>query len=168
MANLKVAYYPGPGEEVSSIRVAFWHLQQEGRLNWIIRVIEGTGHLARLLVDWTPNIFVTHWHGEYSSYAKRSRPTEIARHLRIGRGEFCGSDGPFLVAQVSEGDERFDGGHYDTNGLHELYDIVIQRPRSFDNFPRNIAVGIYNSAHPRAPFKFDMDFRVLSEQSKSR
>jgi len=39
--------------------------------------------------------------------------------------------------------------------------MVIQKPRSFENFPKNIAT-VYNAAHPDAPLKFDMDFGVLS------
>jgi hypothetical protein len=167
-AELKVAYYPGPNNEISSIRMAFWHLEQEGRLQWIIRVIEGAKHLAALTADWTPDILVTHWHGEYTSSASRSIPAEITHRLRSARGSRCVSDGPFLVAQVSAGDTRFSGGHYDDYGLHELYDMVIQRPQNLDRFPRNLAVGIYNSTHPSAPAMFDPDFRVLSEQSKVR
>jgi len=167
-AELEVAYYPGPNKEVSSIRMAFWHLEQEGRLHWRIRVIEGARHLAALTADWTPDILVTHWHGEYTSSATRSIPAEITRRLRTDRGGFSESNGPFLVAQISAGDTRFNGGHYDDYGLYELYDIVIQRPQNLDRFPRNLAVGIYNSAHPDAPTLFDPDFRVLSEQSKVR
>lgn len=168
LADLQVAYYPGPGEEIASIRMAFWHLQHEDKLNWKTRVIESTAHLAALTAEWTPDIFVTHWHGEQTSSAKRSIPAEIARRFRKGREDFCQFDRPFLVGQVSEGDQRFAGGHYDDYGLYEVYDLVIQRPRIFDNLPRNIAVGIHNSTHPSVPLEFDVDFRVLSEQSKLR
>jgi len=154
-AHLDFAYYPGPGEEVTPIRAALWHLQQEGDLNWNVRVIEGTRHLAALMADWTPDIFVTHWHGEYRSN-RQSLPYEIANRLRQLRGDFRKSPGPFIVGQISADDPRF------SPRLHEGYDMVIQRPRSFENFPKNIATGIYNTAHPDAPLKFDMDFRVLS------
>jgi hypothetical protein len=63
---------------------------------------------------------------------------------------------------------RFSGGNYEDYGLHELYDMVIQSPQNLDSFPRNLAVGIYNSTHPSKPAQFDPDFRVLSEHSKVR
>jgi hypothetical protein len=161
-ANLDVAYYPGPGEQVTPIRGAFWHLQQEGQIKWKMRVIEGTDHLAALMVGWKPDILITHWHGECTSHPKRSVPGDIAHRLRERRGDFCGSNGPFLVAQISAGDSRFQYEPEEGLRLIEIYDMVIQRPSSFEKFPKNIATGIYNAAHPDAPLQFDMDFPVLT------
>jgi hypothetical protein len=54
-AHLHVAYYPGPGEQVTPIRGSFWHLQQQGQVKWKMQVIEGTNHLTALMVEWTPD-----------------------------------------------------------------------------------------------------------------
>jgi hypothetical protein len=159
--HLEAAYYPGPGEQITPIRAAFWHLQQEGHLNWKIRVIEGTKHLAALLANWTPDILVTHWHGEYTS-PKRYIPAEIAARLRNTRGDFRGSERPFLVGQISASDPLFADQHEAGKKLKKLYDMVIQRPSNFENFPKNIATGIYNAAHRDAPLAFDIDFRLFS------
>jgi hypothetical protein len=161
-AHPEAAYYPGPSEQITPIRAAFWHLQQEGQLKWKVRVIEGTKHPAALLADWTPDILVTHWHGECSSGDKRSLPGDIARRLRNSRGDFRGSERPLLVAQISAGDPLFEHEPDEGTRLQKLYDMVIQRPRTFENFPKNIATGIYNAAHHDAPLAFDIDFRVLS------
>jgi hypothetical protein len=107
MANLG-SPITGPGEEVSSIRVTFGHLQQEGRLNWRIRVIEGQA------------ISPDCWRIGRRTFSSRTgtvvfflrhsiKPYEIARQLRKAVEVFA-SDGPFLVAQVSDGTARFREG----------------------------------------------------------
>lgn len=119
---MRPLYYPGPGEQITPIRAAFWHLQQEGQLNWSVRVIDGTKHLAALMADWTPDILITHWHGECTSADKRSLPGQIAQRLRHRRGNFGGSASPFLVAQISAGDPRFQYEPEEGLRLRELYD----------------------------------------------
>jgi hypothetical protein len=168
MTDLVMAYYPGPSQEVASIRMAFWHLQQEGSINWAVKVIEDTKNLAALTAKWTPDILVTHWHGEYRPSRNHRIPSEIAKRFRNARGAFIESEGPFLVGHISAGESRFGDGYYDEYGLHEVYDMVIERSGNLNRFPINLAVGIHNAANPAAPLPFDADFRVLSEQSKVR
>jgi len=89
-------------------------------------------------------------------------PAEIAARLRNTRGDFRGSERPFLVGQISASDPLFADQHEAGKQLKELYDMVIQRPSNFENFPKNIATGIYNAAHRDAPLAFDIDFRLFS------
>jgi hypothetical protein len=154
---LDLMYYPGPWIEITPIRAALWHLQQEERVNWKIRVIQGTRHLAALTSGAAPDILVTHWHGEYREPEYFSPTFEIARRLRRQRGSFSNSGGPFLVGQVST----------DRRGLEvverlDIYDMLIARPPCFDDFAKNLAIGMNRMVHSDSQLQFDVDFPVIS------
>jgi hypothetical protein len=167
--DLAAAYYPGPNKSAQEIRETVWHLQRESKLQWRVRTFETAMHYSHVSSGWTPDVAITHWHGEARTGPLFDLPTQIAQ--RFGRQRENTGAGPFLAGQFSPLDIRFDP-HDPRSLITNLltsYDMLFCQADLWRVF-RNVAIGLWNSHRvteylPR--HVFDADFEAYTRDAAS-
>jgi hypothetical protein len=154
---LEVGFYAGPRYEKFATALKVY---MEGTVNWHIKSFPNLDHMAGILASWTPDILITHWHGENyfldwnDDGPKDSHsPTRIVTEYHKKRGGKRIGKGPFLVGQYSPMDEKFmgpGGGWTITSMLKSHYDMLYERPfdlggeQGLEIVPWNVAIGLWN------------------------
>jgi hypothetical protein len=165
--HLSVAYYPGPGISAQRVREELWHLHNEGQLAWSAKIFDSAIHLNGVLQSWSPQLLITHWHGDNRNAPSFDLPTQVAQRLRRMREGLNLSGGPYLVGQFSRMDSRFmpDQPNNLINDLLTIYDMLFCEAGLLTTL-RNVSIAVWNHlsraagksfvAHP-----FDVGFRAF-------
>jgi hypothetical protein len=144
---LEVGYFPGYKSDKYAMAgmsaMVIWQAT-----NWEVRAFPSLRHMLGVLSNWTPDILITHWHGDDYSVKELEDAVEQLRRLRGGARI---GKGPFLVGQYSSNDDRFwgvEGEKRISEMLDSLYDMVFEREIS--EVAWNVAIGLWNKLNYEA------------------